>query len=76
MTWNLRVVDMGDENESYLEIREVYYDTMGKPMGHCPAAIGGEDIEEMRQYIKWAQDALDKPVLTFKDNHEDRSQNY
>ena len=73
MTWNLRVVNMSDDHEEYFEIREVYYDPIGKPMGHCPAAIGGEDIEEMRQYIKWAQEALDKPVLTFKDTHENHS---
>ena len=79
MTWNLRVVNMQAEdsenpfqNEPYLEIREVYYDQIGKPIGHCPASIGGEDIEEMKTYIEWAQEALKKPVLTFNDSHDSK----
>jgi hypothetical protein len=73
MTWNLRVVNMSDDHEDYFEVREVYYDQIGKPIGHTAAAIGGMNTDEMRQYIKWAQEALDKPVLTFKDNHENHS---
>jgi len=69
MTWNLRLVSMrdpeDDEDDNYIEIREVYYDIMGKPMGHCPAPIGGKDLEEIETYIKWALDALNKPVLSF-----------
>jgi hypothetical protein len=67
MTWNLRLVKMESEfpDDEYIEIREVYYDQVGKPLGHCPAAIGGENIAEIRQYIEWAIDCLDKPVLTF-----------
>jgi len=67
MTWNLRLVKMESEfpDDEYIEIREVYYDQVGKPLGHCPATIGGENIAEIRQYIEWAIDCLDKPVLTF-----------
>jgi hypothetical protein len=43
---------------------------MGKPMGHCSASIGGKDIEEIETYIKWALDALNKPVLSFGDKRE------
>jgi len=69
MTWNLRLVKMESEfpDDEYIEIREVYYDQVGKPLGHCPATIGGENIAEIRQYIEWAIDCLDKPVLTFRD---------
>lgn len=68
--WNLRVVHMIDENypdEPYLEIREVYYDQMGKPMGHSTATVGGEKVDDLRQYVEWVQLALTKPILKFKD---------
>jgi hypothetical protein len=67
MTWNLRLVEMTDSDDPYLEIREVFYDTLGKPLGHTTATMGGEDAAEVRQYLMWALEALDKPVLTFGD---------
>ena len=70
MTWNLRLVDMSNSYEDYFEVREVYYDTMGKPIGHSKAAIGGEDRLEVDRYIEMAKAALDKPILKFADNQE------
>ena len=70
MTWNLRLVNMSNSYEDYFEIREVYYDTMGKPIGHSKAAIGGEDRLEIDRYIELAKLALDKPILKFADNQE------
>jgi len=68
MTWNLRLVNMSNPYEDYFEIREVFYDTMGKPMGHSKAAIGGEDRLEVDRYIELAKLALDKPILKFANN--------
>jgi hypothetical protein len=68
MTWNLRLVNMTSHeypDEDYIEIREVFYDQMGKPLGHSAAAMGGQDKDEIKQYLKWAMEALDKSVLTF-----------
>jgi hypothetical protein len=70
MTWNLRLVNMSNvENldDPYIEIREVFYDQVGKPLGHTKATMGGENKEEIRTYLGWALEALDKPVLKFKD---------
>jgi hypothetical protein len=75
MTWNLRLVNMSSPYEDYFEIREVYYDTMGKPIGHTKAAIGGEDRLEVDRYIELAKLALDKPILKFAD-HENTSTDY
>jgi len=72
MTWNLRLVNMSNAYEDYFEIREVFYDTMGKPMGHSKAAIGGEDRLEVDRYIELAKLALDKPIIKFA-NHENSS---
>jgi hypothetical protein len=67
MTWNLRLVNMSNSYEDYFEIREVFYDTMGKPVGHSNAAIGGEDRLEVDRYIEMAKEALNKPILKFAD---------
>lgn len=77
MTWNLRLVEMVEEDcadDFYIEIREVFYDQLGKPLGHCRATAGGENVEEVRQYLTWALDALDKPVLTFGGSNGNISQ--
>lgn len=71
MTWNLRLVNMESEefpDEKYVEVREVYYDQLGKPLGHCTATMGGEDAQEIKQYLEWAMEALIKPVLSFREN--------
>jgi hypothetical protein len=68
MTWNLRLVNMESEefpDEKYVEIREVFYDQLGKPLGHTTATMGGENAIEIEQYLMWAVEALKKPVLTF-----------
>ena len=65
MSWNLRLVNMSNSYEDYFEIREVFYDTMGKPIGHSKAAIGGEDRLEVDRYIELAKLALDKPIIKF-----------
>jgi hypothetical protein len=68
MTWNLRLVDMTETpDEPYIEIREVFYDQVGKPLGHTRATMGGEDQKEIKTYLEWALEALDKPVLKFKE---------
>ena len=70
MGWNLRVVKTLDENllEEILEIREVYYDDNGAVMGHCTAAMAGDNIEDLRTYLEWALDSLKKPILEFIDD--------
>jgi hypothetical protein len=66
MSWNLRLVNITENpEESYIEIREVFYDALGKPLGHTTATISGENSEEIETYLKWALEALGKPVLTF-----------
>ena len=73
MTWNYRVVNCEDETEGepWVEIREVFYDTMGKPMGHTTATVGSESLSEMKQVLAWMLLALDKPVLKFnKESNE------
>lgn len=65
MTWNLRLVDQSEGGEDYLEVCEVYYDEIGIPLGYCKAAMAGDTIEDIQQYLMWALGALDQPVLNF-----------
>ena len=64
MTWNLRLVNMGGD-EPWVELREVFYDHIGKPIGHTTALVSGENIDEIKTYLIRAVEALDKPILTF-----------
>ena len=64
MTWNLRLVNMGGD-EPWVELREVFYDHVGKPMGHTTALVSSENVEEIKIYLTRAVEALDKPILTF-----------
>ena len=70
--WNYRVVKFKEEEteEEFLEIREVYYDTIGKPLGHCSATAGGNSLQEIKNALSLMALALDKPIITFKTPHE------
>lgn len=65
--WNYRVIKHKDDEtqEEYLEINEVYYDTLGKPMGYCKATVGGETLGELETVLQMMASALSKPVLKF-----------
>jgi hypothetical protein len=61
-------------DDFYIEVREVFYDNLGKPLGHTRATSGGENVEEVRQYLTWSLEALDKPILTFGESNGNSSQ--
>ena len=65
MTWNIRVVKYSEDEETILEIAEVYYNTHGKPCGFHIARASGESIDELHQYTDWMKEALGYPILEF-----------
>jgi hypothetical protein len=69
MAWNLRFVVFEDELtlEPYMELREVFYDENGLPMGHARATVGGDNMEEITQYLDRALEATTNPVLRDED---------
>lgn len=67
--WNLRVVKIKENEDTFYEVSEVYYDSIGKPVGYARANICGESVEELHTYLEWAKEALSKPVLEFKHNN-------
>ena len=70
--WNLRLVktevDIQGEIVPMYQMAEVYYDSMGKPMGWCPAESVSEDIEDLKTYTEWMLEAFGKPVVIFNDH--------
>jgi hypothetical protein len=71
----VNLTDHNHPDEYWIEIREVFYDTLGKPLGHTTATIGGENTQELRSYLQWGLEALDKPILTFGDNNDHITRN-
>lgn len=62
MSWNYRVVKF-TEDEDYYEIKEVFYDTDGKPVGYSDAVCGSDTYEGLFKCMSMMQSAHAKPVL-------------
>jgi hypothetical protein len=69
MTWNYRVVRFRDEPESasetgdWYEIKEVFYDSLGKPVGYSDATCGNDTYDGLFKVMSMMQSAHAKPVL-------------
>lgn len=67
MSWNYRVVRFNAEGQSdtyeYYEIKEVFYDTLGKPVGYSDANCGADTYEGLFKCMSMMQAAHAKPVL-------------
>ena len=65
MSWNYRVVRfteiVGDED--FYEIKEVFYDNLGKPVGYSDANCGADTYEGLFECMSMMQAAHAKPVL-------------
>ena len=66
MSWNYRVVKFQDETSDegeYYEIKEVFYDNLGKPVGYSDANCGADTYEGLFKCMSMMQAAHAKPVL-------------
>ncbi len=64
--WNHRVLKEALPNdESWYSIREVFYNTDDSIYAYDtePVSISGENIADLREYVQWILNCLDKPVL-------------
>ena len=64
--WNHRVFRTTHFNYGeFYSIRETYYDDNGEVDKYDsePVKLEGESVEDLRQYLQWCIDALDKPIL-------------
>ena len=68
MYWNYRVVDTSEgEEESFLEVCEVFYDENDDPAGWAPARLCGDNIEDLGECAKLMIKAMNSPTLTQDD---------
>ena len=66
MSWNYRVVRFKDEHadtEEYYEIKEVFYDTAGKPVGYSDATCGSDTYDGLFKVMGMMQSAHAKFVI-------------
>ena len=69
MSWNYRIVRfkdeqaLEDESEEYYEVKEVFYDADGKPVGYSDAVCGSDTYEGLFKCMSMMQSAHAKPVL-------------
>jgi hypothetical protein len=68
MSWNYRVVRFKGENlvtdtGEYYEIKEVFYDTSGKPVGFSDATCGADTYDGLFKCMSMMQAAHAKPTL-------------
>lgn len=65
MHWNIRVVKYSEDEETILEVAEVYYNIEGKPCGFHLARASSESIDELHDYTDKMKEALAYPILEF-----------
>ena len=66
MTWNYRVVRFKTDNEEtgeYYEIKEVFYDTYGNPVGYSDATCGSDTYDGLFKVMGMMQSAHAKITL-------------
>ena len=69
MSWNYRIVrfkdtDFGEgDYGNYYEVKEVFYNTDGKPVGYSDATLGADTYDGLFKVAGLMQSAHAKPVL-------------
>ena len=65
MSWNYRVVRFTEivGDEEFYEIKEVFYDVAGKPVGYSDAVCGSDTYEGLFKCMSMMQSAHAKPVI-------------
>lgn len=63
--WNHRVLKEVLNGEDWYSIREVFYNDDGSIYAYTkePIDIAGSSIDEIREYLQWCMDCLDKDIL-------------
>jgi len=64
--WNHRVVkEVLEDGTDWYSVREVFYNDDNTIYAYTqePINISGESIEELKEYVQWILDCLDKDIL-------------
>jgi hypothetical protein len=65
MSWNYRVVRFKDEEsqETYYELKEVFYNRDGSLMGYSDATVSGESFDEVIKVLDMMKEDAHKAVI-------------
>ena len=63
--WNYRVIRFkGEQDEdTYYEIKEVFYNRDGSLMGYCDASVGGESFDDIIKVLDMMRENAHKSVI-------------
>jgi len=68
VSWNYRVMELDDVDEGkYYELKEVYYNRDGTPMGFCDAVVGSGSIEELIKVLDMMKEDAHKAIIRPED---------
>lgn len=75
--WNHRVIKSTTNGEDWYSVREVFYNEDNTIYAYTeePIDISGSSIDELKEYLQWCLNCLDKPILVddevkFIDNYK------
>jgi hypothetical protein len=65
MSWNYRVVRFKGENEedTYYELKEVFYNRDGSLMGYADATVSGESFDDIIKVLAMMKEDAHKSVI-------------
>ena len=65
MSWNYRVVRFKDEEnqETYYELKEVFYNRDGSLMGYSDATVSGESFDDVIKVLAMMKEDAHKAVI-------------
>jgi len=74
MYWNHRMVNFTEDDESWIEICEVFYDDDHTPLLYSEkgVSVAGETKEELKNQLELMLSCLNKPVLFKADFNNNR----
>lgn len=69
MSWNYRVIEHNNREESYCQIHEVYYGENGNIIGCSEngSVVGSDNRLELDKVLDMMKEALRKPMLSFSE---------
>lgn len=67
MNWNHRVVDLTTGSDPLFEVREVFYNDDGVPIGNGEPSVMSETMEGLAKVLDRMKEALDQPALKPED---------
>lgn len=69
MSWNYRVIRFKGENgeDTYYEIKEVFYNKDGSLMGYSDATVSGESFSDVIKVLDMMREDAHKSVINEED---------